>query len=97
MTEIDILIKKNETLKDENFELKAEFERLKKALDEAMAESDARDIENYEIAHRVRAEAINEFAAELYNIFIQYEKYDRLHIYEFLERIDSVEEFLLTK
>ena len=28
-TEIDILIRKNETLKDENFELKAEVERLR--------------------------------------------------------------------
>lgn len=28
-TEIDILIRKNETLKDENFELRAEVERLK--------------------------------------------------------------------
>ena len=44
---------------------KAEIERLHKALDEAIAESDAKDIENYEIAHRVRAEAIQEFAEGL--------------------------------
>lgn len=32
-TEIDILIRKNETLKDENFELKAEVERLEHQLE----------------------------------------------------------------
>lgn len=32
-TELDILIRKNETLKDENFELKAEIERLEKEVD----------------------------------------------------------------
>ena len=45
----------------------------------------------------IRTEAIKEVTAELYNSFVQLEKYDTLHIYEFLDRIDSVEEFLLTK
>lgn len=44
--------------------------------------------------NRAKSEAIKEVTAELYNYFIQYEKYDRFHVYEILERIDSVEEMV---
>ena len=42
-----------------------------------------------------KAEAIKKVTTELYNCFVQYEKYDRLHIYEILDRINNIEEFLL--
>lgn len=43
----------------------------------------------------IKAEAIKGVAAEFYNSFAQYETYDRLHTFEVLDRINSVEEFLL--
>lgn len=43
----------------------------------------------------IRPKAIKEVTAELYNSFIQYETYDRHHTFEILDRIQSVEEFLL--
>lgn len=44
---------------------------------------------------KAKSEAIKEVTAELYNSFRQYENYDRHHTFEILERIESVEEFLL--
>lgn len=72
---------------------KAEIERLQKSLDnmtDALVKTD-------EVCRKAKSEAYREFAAELYNNLRQYENYDTHHTYEILDRIESVEEFLLNK
>lgn len=47
------------------------------------------------IEQEIKTEAIKKAIAELYNSFRQYENHDTFHTYEILDRIESVEEFLL--
>jgi cell division protein FtsB len=110
-TEIDILIRKKEVLRDEIAEQQAKVEALingqetlQKHIAEQKAEIEGLNIRNKALTAitknydwkfaKAKSEAIEEYAAELYNFFVQYEKYDTVRIYENLDRIDSVEEFL---
>lgn len=61
--EIDILIRKNETLKDEVFELRAELERLQKAND-SFCEAGGKLVVAY---NKTKSEAYKEFAERLKN------------------------------
>ena len=72
-------------------EQKAEIERLTVNMN-AFGRGMQIEAEKVETA---KAEAIKEVTAELYNSFRQYETYDKHSTFEILDRIESVEEFLL--
>jgi hypothetical protein len=74
-TEIDILIRKKETLKDELAEKQAEIEELQKYK------------HDYYVLQSITRK---EFAERLTASFEQFDTYDTLHIYEITDRIDNL-------
>lgn len=80
-TEIDILIRKNETLKDEVSECNAEIERLQ-------AENECADGYAEALVEKTRAEAIKEFAEKTTEIFM---RYAHIHNYADIARRDYIE------
>ena len=77
-TEIDILIRKNETLKDEVSELRADKEAL----------INGQITLQNKLPGVLKNEAYKEFADRFSALFEQYETYDTLHTYEILDRIE---------
>ena len=98
-------IQDNSLQKAENKSLTEKLEAMGDPLEKAqykMAEQKAEierlNLENLQMVASIKnlkAEAIKEVTAELYNSFRQYETYDKHSTFEILDRIESVEEFLL--
>lgn len=84
--ELGTRMKERKVMLDTIKSQKAEIERLEKGeLSKAMTF-------NSETIKRCVAEANKDFAKKLRALFAEFDKYDSLHVYEIIDRIDIVEE-----